>query len=115
MNEKSHIASVADVKAFFHHLVDERKLNFPPDDDFADYICVDDGTPLFTDDEVVLYKRLMEESFDKLCSLSECHAGYKVCALLSVLLVCPVNGNAEFADCCISCGVHCRISDKPSD
>lgn len=64
MNEKSHIASVADVKAFFHHLVDERKLNFHPDDDFADYICVDDGTPLFTDDEVVLYNRLMEESFD---------------------------------------------------
>ena len=36
MNEQSHITTVADVKAFFHHLVDERKVNF----------------------------RLMEESFD---------------------------------------------------
>lgn len=64
MNEKSHITSVADVKAFFHHLVDERKVNFHPDDDFADYISLDDQTPTFTDDEVILYNRLMEESFD---------------------------------------------------
>lgn len=64
MNEKSHITSVADVKAFFHHLVAERKLNFHPDDDFADYISLDDQTPTFTDDEVILYNRLMEESFD---------------------------------------------------
>ena len=64
MNEKSHITSVADVKAFFHHLVDERKVNFHPDDDFADYISLDDQMPTFTDDEVILYNRLMEESFD---------------------------------------------------
>ena len=64
MNEKTHITSVADVKAFFHHLVDERKVNFHPDDDFADYISLDDQTPTFTDDEVILYNRLMEESFD---------------------------------------------------
>ena len=64
MNEKTHITSVSDVKAFFHHLVDERKLNFHPDDDFADYISLDDKTPTFTDDEVILYNRLMEESFD---------------------------------------------------
>ena len=64
MNEKSHITSVADVKAFFHHLVDERKVNFHPDDDFACYISLDDKTPTFTDDEVILYNRLMEESFD---------------------------------------------------
>lgn len=64
MDEKSHITSVADVKAFFHHLVDERKVNFHPDDDFADHISLDDQTPTFTDDEVILYNRLMEESFD---------------------------------------------------
>lgn len=64
MNEKTHITSVADVKAFFHHLVDERKVNFHPDDDFADYFSVDDKMPTFTDDEVILYNRLMEESFD---------------------------------------------------
>ena len=64
MNEKTHITSVADVKAFFHHLVDERKVNFHPDDDFADYISNNDKTPTLTDDEVILYNRLMEESFD---------------------------------------------------
>ncbi len=64
MNEQSHITSVADVKAFFHHLVDERKVNFHPDDDFADYISVKDGTPTFTEEEVAVYNRLMEESFD---------------------------------------------------
>ncbi len=64
MNENTHITSVADVKAFFHHLVDERKLNFHPDDDFADYISLDDKTPSFADEEVAVYNRLMEESFD---------------------------------------------------
>ena len=64
MNEKTHITSLADVKAFFHHLVDERKVNFHPDDDFADYICNDDKTPSFTKEEVMMYNRLMEESFD---------------------------------------------------
>lgn len=62
-NSDSHIKSVEDVKAFFHHLVSERKLNFHPDDDFADYICCEDKTPTFTEDEVILYNRLMKESF----------------------------------------------------
>ena len=61
---KSHIKSVDDVKAFFHHLVNERKLNFHPDDDFADYICYEDKTPCFSEQEVLVYNRLMEESFD---------------------------------------------------
>ena len=34
-NNESHIKSVEDVKTFFHHLVDQRKVNFHPDDDFA--------------------------------------------------------------------------------
>lgn len=62
-NNESHIRTVEDVKAFFHHLVDERKLNFHPDDDFADYICYEDKTPSFTEEEVSVYNRLMEESF----------------------------------------------------
>lgn len=64
MNKESHITTVADVKAFFHHLVDERKLNFHPDDDFASYVSFDDKKPLFSDEEVTMYNRLMEESFD---------------------------------------------------
>lgn len=69
-NSDSHIKSVEDVKAFFHHLVSERKLNFHPDDDFADYICYEDKTPSFTEDEVVLYNRLMKESFN-VCEKSQ--------------------------------------------
>lgn len=64
MNEESHITTVTDVKAFFHHLVAERKVNFHPDDDFADYISLDDQTPTFSDEEVAVYNRLMDESFD---------------------------------------------------
>lgn len=60
----SHITSVKDVEVFFHHLVDERKVNFHPDDDFADYICLADKTPTFSAEEVVVYNRLMDESFD---------------------------------------------------
>lgn len=59
----SHIISVEDVKIFFHHLIEDRKLNFHPDDDFADYICYADNTPIFTQDEVTKYNRLMDESF----------------------------------------------------
>lgn len=63
-NNESHIKSIEDVKAFFHHLVDERKLNFHPDDDFADYIRYEDKAPSFTEEEVSVYNRLMEESFE---------------------------------------------------
>ena len=63
-NNESHIRTVEDVKAFFHHLVDERKLNFHPDDNFADYISYEDKTPSFSEEEVSVYNRLMEESFD---------------------------------------------------
>lgn len=62
--ENSHVRTVDDVKAFFHHLVYERKVNFHPDDDFAEYICVENSTPTFTKHEVPLYNRLMEESFE---------------------------------------------------
>ena len=63
-NTNSHIESINDVKMFFYHLVHERKLNFHPDDDFADYISYDSNTPSFTPEEVSIYNKLMEESFD---------------------------------------------------
>ena len=63
-DKDSHIKSVEDVKAFFHHLVDERKVNFHPDDDFADYVSYEEKTPTFTKEEVEVYNRLMEESFN---------------------------------------------------
>ena len=60
----SHIESIKDVETFFHHLIDERNVNFHPDDDFADYVCYADNTSSFTSDEVEIYNRLMDESFD---------------------------------------------------
>lgn len=61
--EKFHVRTVDDVKAFFHYLVFECKVNFHPDNDFAEYISLEDKSSTFSTDEVKLYNRLMEESF----------------------------------------------------
>ena len=53
-NIDSHIKSVEDVKAFSHHLVTVRRLNFHLDPDFAHYITCIDKTPSFTKDEVTV-------------------------------------------------------------
>ena len=63
-NVDSHILSVDDVKMFFLHLVEECKVNFHPDDDFANYVSLKDHTSAFSDEEVVIYNRLMDESFE---------------------------------------------------
>lgn len=60
----AHIKTIDDVKRFFHHLTSERKLSFHPDDDFSDYVFFSNGKPAFTTDEVKVYNRLMDESFD---------------------------------------------------
>ena len=62
-NNESHIKSVEDVKAFFHHLVDERKVNFHPDDMFEDYVSCEGGINSFALGECALYNRVMDESF----------------------------------------------------
>lgn len=66
-NNDSHINSVEDVKTFFHYLVYDCHVNFHPDEDFKNYICYEDKTVTFTTDEVELFNRLMDESFD-MCS-----------------------------------------------
>ena len=48
-NPNSHIQSVDDVRLFFHHLIDECKLNFHPDEDFANYTCYTDNDPYLVD------------------------------------------------------------------
>ena len=63
-NKETRITSVDDVKAFFHHLVNERNLNFHPDDSFEDYVSCDDGSNTFSLEECSVYNRLMDESFD---------------------------------------------------
>lgn len=59
----SHIECLNDVKAFFHHVVFERKVNFHPDNNFADYINKDTHKPLFSQSEVSVYNRLLGEAF----------------------------------------------------
>ena len=63
-NKETRITSVDDVKAFFHHLVNERNLNLHPDDRFEDYVSCDDGSNTFSQEECSVYNRLMDESFD---------------------------------------------------
>lgn len=61
--KNDHITTVAHVEEFFHHLLYDRELNFHPDDDFAEYVDRE-SKPSFNAEEVALYNRLMEESFD---------------------------------------------------
>ena len=63
-NSESKIATIDDVKEFFHHLVCERNLNFHPDDRFEDYVSCGDGSNTFSQEECSVYNRLMDESFD---------------------------------------------------
>lgn len=60
---ESHILSVKDVEAFFHHIVFERNVNFHSDDMFEDYVSCEGGINTFTLGECTVYNRLMDESF----------------------------------------------------
>lgn len=58
----SHIQTISEVKAFFHHVVFERKADFHPDDDFSQYLSPK-KEPLFTPEECVIYNALLAECF----------------------------------------------------
>lgn len=64
-NKDSHINNVDDVRKSFHYIVNERNVNFNPDDMFEDYMSAD-GTNAFTPEECEIYNRLVEETF-KIC------------------------------------------------
>ena len=68
-NKDSHINNVDDVRKFFHYIVEDRNVNFNPDDMFEDYM-LSDGTTAFTPDECEIYNRLAEEAFD-ICEKEE--------------------------------------------
>lgn len=68
-NKDSHINNVDDVRKFFHYIVEDRNVNFNPDDMFEDYM-LSDGTTAFTPDECEIYNRLVEEAFD-ICEKEE--------------------------------------------
>lgn len=61
---ESHIKTVKDVEAFFHHIVFERKVNCHPDDMFENYVSCEGGINTFTFEECAIYNRLMDECFD---------------------------------------------------
>ena len=63
-NRESKIATVDDVKEFFHYLVFERRVEFHPDDRFEDYVSRENYQNTFSPEECAVYNRLMDESFD---------------------------------------------------
>ena len=62
--QDSQIENLIDVVHFFEHLLYEKELSYHPDDDFSDYVNTMDDSPSFTDGEVRLYNRLMDQCFD---------------------------------------------------
>ena len=68
-NKDSHINNVDDVIKFFRYSVDERNVNFNPDDMFEDYMSAD-GTNAFTPEECEIYNHLTKECFD-ICEKEE--------------------------------------------
>ena len=68
--DEFHVETVEDVRAFFEYLVNKRNCNFHPDDDFAEYVNKEDGSPSFSPDEIICFNRLMQESFT-VCSESD--------------------------------------------
>lgn len=63
-NNDSIIATVDDVKEFIRHLVNDRMVNFHPDDRFEDYSSCGDGSETLTQKECVVYDHLMEKCFE---------------------------------------------------
>lgn len=53
-----------DVGRFFFWLVFECRVNFHPDDDFADYVCEATGEATFTKEQAEKYNGVMERCFE---------------------------------------------------
>lgn len=63
-NSESQINTIDQVKEFFDYLTKLRRVNFNPDDDFADYIDLSTHEPTFDAEEVAILNILMEQSFE---------------------------------------------------
>ena len=57
------IVTIKDVQDFAKFLYNERGEAFHPDDDFADYENCETHEPTFSESEISLYNRLMEQCF----------------------------------------------------
>lgn len=60
----TYINSTDEVKDFFRYLVNDRKVNLNPDDNFENYVNRSDGKPTFCEYEVRLFNEMMDEAFD---------------------------------------------------
>jgi hypothetical protein len=58
------IETIKDVQDFAKFLYNERGVAFHPDDDFADYENCETHEPTFSESEISLYNRLMEQCFN---------------------------------------------------
>jgi len=58
------IDTIDDVKAFFRFLIEQKSLNFHPDDDFSEYINIKTNEPTFSEREITHYNKLMEDCFE---------------------------------------------------
>lgn len=68
----AHIKTIKEVESFFKQLLRER-LNFHPDNDFADYVNYDTHQPTYTAEEAEALNKKMEQCFE-VCE----HAGVDI-------------------------------------
>lgn len=61
--EQFKIEKPEDVGRFFFWLVFDCKVNFHPDDDFADYVSEATGEATFTKEQADMYDKVMDECF----------------------------------------------------
>lgn len=59
-----HFYDIEEVEDFFRYLVNDRKVNLNPDDNFVDYVNLETKEPTFSEYEVRLFNEMMDEAFD---------------------------------------------------
>lgn len=64
MTMNNHINTIDEVKDFFRYLVNDRKVNFHPDDNLFDYVSIETNKPTFCDYEARLFNEMMNDAFD---------------------------------------------------
>ena len=62
-DESYSIETIVDVQNLAKYLYNDRKVAFHPDDNFADYVSDETGKQTFSDEEIPIFIRLMDECF----------------------------------------------------
>ena len=63
------IRNIEDVRAFFAHLANTDRVSFHPDDNFSDYVSIENGEITFSDEQATHYNELMNVAF-KVCEFN---------------------------------------------